>query len=80
MPGLTLLLVCSSSAHQHPCDGPGTSSPQCAEQLQKPVRAGKGSECCGVPNRWDFSLKARLPHSLCPSHAPCLGLPPLLCV
>lgn len=39
---LTLLLACSPVAHQHPCDRPWTASPQRAEQLQKPVRAGKG--------------------------------------
>lgn len=40
--GLTVLLACSPLAHQHPRDGPRTASPQCSEQLQKPVRAGKG--------------------------------------
>ena len=49
MPGLT---VCSPVAHQHPCDGPRTASPQCTEQLQEPVRMGKGrSAGVGVGGR-----------------------------
>lgn len=31
-------------AHQHPCDRSRTSSPECSQQLQKPVSARGGGE------------------------------------
>lgn len=61
MPGLT---VCSPVAHQHPCDGPRTASPQCTEQLQEPVRTGKGwSAGVGAGGHDGLDLR-RLPASL----------------
>lgn len=50
-------LPCSPVAHQHPRDGPRTASPQRSEQLQKPVRAGKGGSAVGPPTGW-ISVKA----------------------
>lgn len=55
VPGSDYPAGCSPSAHQHPRDGPRTASPQCAQQLQKPVRAGKGARAWALPpDRWDW--------------------------
>lgn len=47
VPGSDVLLACSPTAHQHPCDRSRTASPQRSEQLQKPVRAGWGGSVVG---------------------------------
>lgn len=62
-------LAFSPAAHQHPCDGPGTTSPQRSQQLQKPVCSGKGGSAVGPP-AVGFQYRVFLPHSPCSSHAP----------